>query len=262
MSIHVQTDAVDDTLNLSRHIATSLDRARFTLSVKQSTELFADAGVPRSARAITRYCKQGEIDFIPVDTERNAKWLLDRQSVERRIEQLRQSVLFAEEDQSVSRHVETADENNVDLSRHVETEIEKTVETQRDVSRQRDDGASRETPTRLEVIHLDERERELLERLLSDREEQIKSLTVDKDDLRDQIKSEREMRKREQEMHMEQVKLLAASDRDTKGVTKTIANLINNIWPGTKGSSNGEQPVSLSPVIHDVTDNLGGAGNE
>src|SRR5690349_13758068 len=105
------------------------------------------------------------------------------------------------------------------------------------MSRQRDDGARRETPTRLEVIHLDVRERELLERLFTNREEQIKSLTVDKDDLRDQIKLEREMRKREQEMHMEQVKLLAASDRDTKGVTKTIANLINNIWPGTKGSS-------------------------
>jgi hypothetical protein len=130
------------------------------------------------------------------------------------------------------------------------------------MSRQRDEGESRETPTRLEVIHLDERERELLERLLADRDTQIKSLTVDKDDLRDQVKSEREMRKREQEMHMEQVRLLAASDRDTKGVTKTIANLINNIWPGPKGSSDGKQPVALTPVIHDVENELGADGEE
>ena len=96
------------------------------------------------------------------------------------------------------------------------------------MSRQRDEVIERETATRVEVIHLDDRERELLERMLTDRETQIKSLSTDKEDLREQIKSEREMRKREQELHMEQVKLLAASDRDTKGVTKTIANLINN----------------------------------
>src|SRR3954453_8671459 len=200
MSRHVQTETANEAEDLSRHVATSLDRARFTLTVKQATELFAEAGVPRSPRAITRYCKQGEIDFISVHTERKAKLLLDRQSVERRIEQLRQSVLFAEEDQNVSRHVETEEENNEDMSRHVQTETEESVGTNRDMSRPREENESRETPTRLEVIHLDERERELLERLLADREEQLKFLTVDKDDLREQIKSERDMRKREQEM--------------------------------------------------------------
>jgi hypothetical protein len=112
------------------------------------------------------------------------------------------------------------------------------------------------------VIHLDERERKLLERLLDEREAQIKSLTVDKDDLREQIKSERDMRKREQEMHMEQVRLLAQSDQDTKGITKTIANLISNIWPGPKGSSDGKQPIALTAVIHDVENELGAEGEE
>src|SRR4051812_34967241 len=98
-----------------------------------------------------------------------------------------------------------------------------------------------------------------LERMLTDRDETIKELKVDKEEMREQIRLEREMRKRDQELHMEQVRLLAASDRDTKGVTKTIANLINNIWPGPKGAASGDQPLALTPVIHDVDDDLGGA---
>src|SRR4051794_30209733 len=89
MSRHVQTEPEKINVDMSRHVETEIDKARFTLSVKDTSEMFAQAGVPRSTRAITRYCKQGELEYIVVDTEKNSKFLIDRTSVERRIEQLR-----------------------------------------------------------------------------------------------------------------------------------------------------------------------------
>src|SRR4051812_46906030 len=102
--------------------------------------------------------------------------------------------------------------------------IRKTFETVLDMPRQSDKVFNRETVTQQKVIHLDTRERELYERIIGDNTERIKSLEHDKEDLRDQLREERTL-------HKSQLELLAASDHETKSVTKTIANLINNIWP-------------------------------
>src|SRR4051812_36289925 len=154
MSGHVQTEPDENNVDMSRHIETEVDKARFTLTVKESSEMFAEAGVPRSTCAITRYCKQGELEYVVVDTEKNSKFLIDKTSVERRIEQLRQSVLFAEEEQQeVSRHVEAEVKNDMDMSRHVQTETQSHATTSRDMSRQHEDDQRRETPTRVDVIH-------------------------------------------------------------------------------------------------------------
>src|SRR3954454_20545145 len=135
MSGHVQTEPDENNVDMSRHVETEMDKARFTLIVKESSEIFAEAGVPRSTRAITRYCKQGELEYVVVDTEKNSKFLIDKTSVERRIEQLRQSVLFAEEEkQEVPRHVETEAKDDIDMSRHVQTETQSSVATSRDTS--------------------------------------------------------------------------------------------------------------------------------
>jgi hypothetical protein len=52
--------------------------------------IFAEAGVPRSVRTVQRYCKKGHLDCITVDTEISEKYLIDRNSVERRIKELQQ----------------------------------------------------------------------------------------------------------------------------------------------------------------------------
>src|SRR3954469_7083189 len=178
MSGHVQTEPDKNNVDMSRHAETEIYKARFTLTVKEASEMFAEAGVPRSTRAITRYCKQGELEYVVVDTEKNSKFLIDKTSVERRIEQLRQSILFAEEEQQeMSRHVETEVKNDMDMSRHVQTETQNPVATSLVMSRQHEDDQRRETPTRVEVIHLDDREWGLYEKILNMKDDQIKILT-------------------------------------------------------------------------------------
>ncbi len=82
---------MDDTINdTSRNDAAERDQARHTLSVEESSVIFADAGVPRSVRTVQRYCKKEHLDCITVDTEISEKYLVDRNSVERRIKELQQ----------------------------------------------------------------------------------------------------------------------------------------------------------------------------
>ena len=71
------------------------DTSRYTLTIEEASALFAEAGVPRSPRSITRFCKDGHLECIRVDTEKNFKYLIDRNSVEKRIKELQQAVLFA-----------------------------------------------------------------------------------------------------------------------------------------------------------------------
>jgi hypothetical protein len=70
MSSHVQTESNNETQNHSSHVSTSLDRARFTMSVEEAAELFAQADLPRSKRSIARWCQQGVLDYVRVDTEK------------------------------------------------------------------------------------------------------------------------------------------------------------------------------------------------
>ena len=82
---------MDDTINdTARNNATECDQARHTLSAEETSVIFADAGVPRSVRTVQRYCKKGHLDCITIDTEISEKYLIDRNSVERRIKELQQ----------------------------------------------------------------------------------------------------------------------------------------------------------------------------
>ena len=80
-------DTINDT---SRNDAAERDKARHTLSAEETSVLFAEAGVPRSVRTVQRYCKKGHLACITVDTEISEKYLIDRNSVERRIKELQQ----------------------------------------------------------------------------------------------------------------------------------------------------------------------------
>ncbi len=80
----------DTTNDTTRNGATERDQARHTLSAEETSVLFAEAGVPRSIRTVQRYCKKGHLDCITIDTEISEKYLIDRNSVERRIKELQQ----------------------------------------------------------------------------------------------------------------------------------------------------------------------------
>src|SRR3954452_15282201 len=91
MSTHVQTNTPENFESVSAHVETRPDIARFTLTVEEASELFAHAGVPRSPKIVTRFCKQGHLEFTKADTEKNYKFLIDPKSVERRIKELQQT---------------------------------------------------------------------------------------------------------------------------------------------------------------------------
>src|SRR4051812_4934429 len=162
MSTHVQTDVPQNVQKQSTHVETYLDTVRFTLTVEEASERLAQAGVPRSSKTVTRFCKDGQLEFTKARTEKNYKFLIDPKSLERLIKELQQTKGVNAGTESQSTHVETENKSEQNTSTHVGTDEEFSP----DMSRQGREVAPRETSTRVEVVYLDERERELLERML------------------------------------------------------------------------------------------------
>jgi hypothetical protein len=68
--------------------ATSRERSpdhQYTLSIDQAAELYAQAGHPRTPRAIQKYCALSKLDCHKVETETGEKYLVAPYSVERHI---------------------------------------------------------------------------------------------------------------------------------------------------------------------------------
>lgn len=74
----------------SRHEAPGQDNPHFAVTVEEAFLFFAEAGVPRSGRSVRRFCQKGHLDCILVDTEMTEMYLIDRDSIERRIKELQQ----------------------------------------------------------------------------------------------------------------------------------------------------------------------------
>src|ERR671938_809459 len=111
----------DNTSHVSTDDETRPDASRYVLTIEEAAQLFAEAGVPRVPRTITRFCQLGDLDCLRVETEKNYKYLIDRNSVEKRIKQLQQVVANANKSyQDKSRHVEPISETQPDMSRHDE----------------------------------------------------------------------------------------------------------------------------------------------
>ena len=113
----------------SRPVATTNDTEQYTVSVTEAAELFTAAGLPRTERAVQRFCKRGDLICAFVDTPFGSKYLIKRSSIERLIEQKLQT------------QAATPNQDGRDLSR--------PDATSRDTSRQdaepaRSDGAVRE----------------------------------------------------------------------------------------------------------------------
>ncbi len=72
------------TLEQPRTDATSRERSpdhQYTLSVEQTAELYAEAGHPRTPRAIQKYCALTKLDCHKVETETGEKYLVAPYSV-------------------------------------------------------------------------------------------------------------------------------------------------------------------------------------
>lgn len=61
----------------------------FTLTVEDASRLFAEAGTPRAPRTVMRYSKQGHLDSIKADTDHGERYLITRESVDRKIAEIR-----------------------------------------------------------------------------------------------------------------------------------------------------------------------------
>ena len=68
--------------------ATSRDRSpdhQYSLSIEQTAELYAQAGYPRTIRAVQKYCALSKLDCHKVDTDTGEKYLVAPYSVARHI---------------------------------------------------------------------------------------------------------------------------------------------------------------------------------
>lgn len=63
----------------------SLHQQQFTLTVDEAADLYAKAGLPRTVRAIQKYCALSKLDCHKVETETGEKYLVAPYSVERHI---------------------------------------------------------------------------------------------------------------------------------------------------------------------------------
>jgi hypothetical protein len=76
--------------DISRGSATENDTARHPLTITQTAELFAQLGVPRSKRSVQRFCEQGHLDCVRIKGPRGDQFFINRESVERYAEELKQ----------------------------------------------------------------------------------------------------------------------------------------------------------------------------
>ncbi|WP_424363077.1 hypothetical protein [Methylocystis parvus] len=72
---------MDDT---SRHAATGPDND-FTLSIDETVERYARAGLPRTPRSVQRYCAKGHLDARLIETPFGEKYLISPASVDKHI---------------------------------------------------------------------------------------------------------------------------------------------------------------------------------
>jgi hypothetical protein len=60
------------------------------LTIDEAVQIFAAAGVPRSHRTVSRYCEQKILNALLMDTENGQMYVISRESVERRIKEIKQ----------------------------------------------------------------------------------------------------------------------------------------------------------------------------
>src|SRR5437588_3191160 len=115
-ALFIMPDESNDQIDSGQDMSRQLDPSKYTLSAEEASRLFSNAGVPRSPRTIDRYCKSGHLVCKKIDTERNEKYLITRESVIARIKEVQQAIPsgHVQTQPYMTRHVES----KPDMSRH------------------------------------------------------------------------------------------------------------------------------------------------
>jgi len=74
----------------ARSSAQEREAARFDITIRQASLLFADLGVPRSPRSVQGFCKDGHIDAILAKGLNGDRYFISRGSIERYATELKQ----------------------------------------------------------------------------------------------------------------------------------------------------------------------------
>lgn len=75
---------------------TEPDRAGYTLTIEEASELFAEAGVPRNPRSVRRFCQIGALDCITMETPTGSRYMIGRSSVDKLITEKLQALRFGQ----------------------------------------------------------------------------------------------------------------------------------------------------------------------
>ncbi len=86
--------------DMTRHDATGRDAEQYTVSVPEAAELFTAAGLPRTERAIQRFCKKGDLICAFQETAYGSRYLIRQSSIDRLIQQKLQALAVTPESDS------------------------------------------------------------------------------------------------------------------------------------------------------------------
>src|SRR3954470_2457091 len=84
----MEVEDINDTARSSAPI--DYEKARHPLTIADAVELFAELGTPRSKRSVQRFCEQGHLDCVRIKGPRGDQFFINRESVVRYAEELRQ----------------------------------------------------------------------------------------------------------------------------------------------------------------------------
>jgi hypothetical protein len=143
---------------------------QYTLTIEQTAELYAKAGLPRTPRAIQKYCALSKLDCHKVETETGEKYLVASYSVERHIAYINEvrTVANSRDHSRTDANVRTM-ENNVEPSGEQRRTATNSPEQSRTVANVR-------APDERYVERL-ENENEFLRGQIGVKDGQIKELT-------------------------------------------------------------------------------------
>lgn len=197
-----------------RQAATHRDesRQRYTLSLEEVMHLFDAAQMPRTLRTLQRYSASGRLDALKIETPTGDAYIVDPQSVERAIGELK--MVYADRPTATSRDVsapvaaEKEPPSLDDQPRPVATERDVSPEPQRAIPRATDHDLSRHGATSHDIF-----EHPYVQRL----ERQIERL---------EERYEAQVRRTEEIQLRAQDKLVELQRMTTIGQSKTLADFM------------------------------------
>lgn len=109
---------MENTNELAQGDAPSRDTSRHALTTKQASHLFNELGVPRSPRSVQRFCEAGHLDCVRVQGENAERYFVNRDSVLRYAEELKQIEAISRIDQDAEPDTSRHDASGRDIARH------------------------------------------------------------------------------------------------------------------------------------------------